>query len=114
MSNQLVYNECVKLGDQELIDFCQERLLQPKQMKILTRHQSTDEITERVKSGINKLRSVCKVIQTGLVAMDINVEGEMVGSLLPTNKIEQCSSVPISSYLRRRHRPMSSCRKLSR
>jgi len=114
MSNQLVYNECVKLGDQELIDFCHERLLQPKQMKILTRHQSTDEITERVKSGINKLRSVCKVIQTGLVAMDINVEGEMVGSLLPTNKIEQCSSVPISSYLRRRHRPMSSCRKLSR
>jgi len=82
-SNQLVYNECVKLGDDELIDFCRERLLQRStKMKILTRHQSTDEIAEHVKSRIAKLRSVCKVIQTGLIAMDVHVEGEMCADLV--------------------------------
>ena len=66
-------------------------------MKILTRHQSTDEIAEHVKSRIAKLRSVCKVIQTGLIAMDVHVEGEMVGST--RRQVAKLVQLNLTSYL---------------
>jgi len=79
MSNQLVYQECLRLERTDLIEFCREKVLNQKpQMKILSRSKSTEvnESDERLKREIKQLRNVCKVIRTGNVAMDILAEGE--------------------------------------
>ena len=81
MSNQLVYQECLRLERTDLIEFCREKVLNQKpQMKILSRSKSTEvnESDEQLKREIKQLRNVCKVIRTGNVAMDILAEGEPV------------------------------------
>ena len=90
MSNQLVYQECVRLERADLIEFCRDKVLNQKpQMKILSRQKSTEvnESDERLKREIKQLRNVCKVIRTGNVAMDILAEGEPVRNQIEAMKV---------------------------
>ena len=89
MSNQLVYQECVRLERADLIEFCRDKVLNQKpQMKILSRQKSIEvnESDERLKREIKQLRNVCKVIRTGNVAMDILAEGEPVRNQIGASK----------------------------
>ena len=90
MSNQLVYQECVRLERADLIEFCRDKVLNQKpQMKILSRQKSIEvnESDERLKREIKQLRNVCKVIRTGNVAMDILAEGEPVRNQIEAMKV---------------------------